>query len=508
MHDSRTSLPELQQALAGRYVLERRLGRGGMGIVYLARELRLDRQVAIKLLPPAKGLDPVARQRFLHEARTAAQLSHPNIVPIFAVDEVEALVFFAMAYVEGHTLGQRIRERGPLGPEEGARVLQEVARALAYAHARGVVHRDVKPDNILLDATSGRVLVSDFGIARAFGAADKTSGAREVVGTAEFMSPEQASGSALDGRSDLYSLGVVGFYALSGRLPFEAPDSYQLLARHVAEPPPPLGSVAPQAPRRLAEVIDRCLAKEPAARFASGTELADAFGAAVTKPASPPVAVRAFLVESTHLSGLALGYVAITGLVMPLLAIRFLTAGEHAPRLLTVGCIAWLLLLPAAVLLSRVRRFCRAGFDWDDLVEAIEAELTRRREELAFLYGESPSRLERVLRWVAYAGLVAAAAVVGVPSLAPDALLAPALAASAGIALLAAILARVRTAHRTDPKGERRLRFWRGPLGRWLFKIAGSGRRVERTPAAVVDGARPSPALAVGGVAVEDGRGR
>ncbi len=148
MHDSRTSLPELQHALAGRYVLERRLGRGGMGIVYLARELRLDRQVAIKLLPPAKGLDPVARQRFLHEARTAARFSHPNIVPIFAVDEIEELVFFAMAYVEGHTLGQRIREGGPLGPEEGARVLQEVARALAYAHARGVVHRDVKPDNI------------------------------------------------------------------------------------------------------------------------------------------------------------------------------------------------------------------------------------------------------------------------------------------------------------------------------------------------------------------------
>ena len=504
MDDSRTSLPELQHALAGRYVLERRLGRGGMGIVYLARELRLDRQVAIKLLPPAKGLDPVARQRFLHEARTAARFSHPNIVPIFAVDEIEELVFFAMAYVEGHTLGQRIREGGPLGPEEGARVLQEVARALAYAHARGVVHRDVKPDNILLDATTGRVLVSDFGIARVFGA-HRTTGPREVVGTAEFMSPEQASGSAVDGRSDLYSLGVVGFYALSGRLPFEAPDSYQLLARHVAELPPPLGSVAPDAPRRLAEVIDRCLAKEPAARFASGTELADAFSAAVTKPASPPVAVRAFLVESTHLSRLALVYVALAGLAVPLLALRFVPATEHAPRLLAAGCIAWLLMLPAGVLLSRVRRFCRAGFAWGDLVEAIEGELTRRREESAFLYGEGPSRLERVLRWVAYAGLVAAAATVGVPSLVPVALLAPALAASAGVALVAAVLARARTAHRTDPKGERRLRFWRGPLGRFLFKIAGWGGRAERAPTAVGDAARPSPEMAIG--VLEDGRG-
>src|SRR5438034_2815571 len=402
MDDSRTSLPELQHALAGRYVLERRLGRGGMGIVYLARELRLDRQVAIKLLPPAKGLDPVARQRFLHEARTAARFSHPNIVPIFAVDEIEELVFFAMAYVEGHTLGQRIREGGPLGPEEGARVLQEVARALAYAHARGVVHRDVKPDNILLDATTGRVLVSDFGIARVFGA-HRTTGPREVVGTAEFMSPEQASGSGVDGRSDLYSLGVVGYYALSGRLPFEAPDSYELLARHIAEPPPRLASLAPDVPRRLAEVIDRCLAKDPEARFASGADLADALGAAVTRLA-PPVAVRAFLVQSTHLSGPALVYVALAGLAVPLLVLRLLVATEHAPRLLAAGCIAWLLLLPAGVLLSRVRRLRRAGFDWEDLVEAIEEEWARRREELAFLYGEGPSGFERALRWVAYAG--------------------------------------------------------------------------------------------------------
>src|SRR5881396_404552 len=140
MDDSRTSPPELRHALAGRYVLERRLGRGGMGIVYLARELRLDRKVAIKLLPPAKGLDPVARQRFLHEARTAARLSHPNIVPIFAVDEIEELVFFAMAYVEGHTLGQRIRELGPLGPEEGARVRGAQDNRASRGSGYGRVH--------------------------------------------------------------------------------------------------------------------------------------------------------------------------------------------------------------------------------------------------------------------------------------------------------------------------------------------------------------------------------
>src|SRR2546430_16019247 len=142
----------LDRALAGRYVLERRLGRGGTGVVFLAREVRLDRPVAIRLLAPVKAGDPIARRRFLGEARTAAQLSRPNIVPIFSVDELADVVFFAMAYVEGQTLGQRIREYGPLSPGEGARLLREVARALAHAHERGVGHRDVKPDNILLDA--------------------------------------------------------------------------------------------------------------------------------------------------------------------------------------------------------------------------------------------------------------------------------------------------------------------------------------------------------------------
>src|SRR5207244_2970075 len=155
--------------------------------------------------------------------------------------------------------------------------------------------------------------------------------------------------------------------------------------------------------------------------------------------ASPPVAVRAFLVESTHLSRLALVYVALAGLAVPLLALRFVPATEHAPRLLAAGCIAWLLMLPAGVLLSRVRRFCRAGFAWG------------------------------------------------------------------GVALVAAVLARARTAHRTDPRGERRLRFWRGPLGRCLFKIAGWGGRPARAPTAVGDAARPSPEMAIG--VLEDGRG-
>src|SRR5207244_12821262 len=207
---------DFQGAVAGRYSLERELGRGGMGVVYLAREVRLDRSVAIKLLPPSKASDPKLRERFLREARTAAKLSHPNIIPIHAVEEIGGFVFFAMAYVEGETLTERVRRRGPLAPSEASRVLRDVAWALAYAHGQGVIHRDVKPDNILLES-GGRVLVADFGIASVVaGAGGLTS--EEVVATPEFMSPEQALGEVVDASSDLYRLGLVGLLATTGQL--------------------------------------------------------------------------------------------------------------------------------------------------------------------------------------------------------------------------------------------------------------------------------------------------
>ncbi|MBL8985349.1 MAG: serine/threonine protein kinase, partial [Gemmatimonadetes bacterium] len=164
----------LQTALAGEYSLDRELGRGGMGIVYLARDVQLDRDVAIKVLPSPVASSREARERFLREARTAAALSHPHIVPIHRVGEAGGFVFFVMSYVEGQTLGERLRTQGPLPPADAARVLREVAWALAYAHGRGVVHRDVKPDNILLEAGTGRALVTDFGIAHAEGTGSST----------------------------------------------------------------------------------------------------------------------------------------------------------------------------------------------------------------------------------------------------------------------------------------------------------------------------------------------
>jgi len=466
-------LPDLQRALAGRYVLERRLGRGGMGVVYLARELRLDRKVAIKLLPPEQAIQPTARERFLREARTAAQLSHPGIVPIFAVHEVSDFVYFAMAYVDGDTLGRRVRRRGPLPYDTAARLLEEVARALAYAHDRGVVHRDVKPDNILLDLTTGRALVSDFGIARV--GSGVTTGPQRVVGTAEFMSPEQVLGERVDPRSDLYSLGVVGYFALSGELPFVGPDDMTVLARHVHDAPPSLASVAPGVPPRLAETIDRCLAKNPGARFPNGAALADALAAALDRRAA--VAVRAFVTEARQLSTSALLYGAFAAVALPLLVLQLLRPDELRVRAAIVTAAVAIVAVPLVVMVARVRRLRKAGYGRQDLIDALRAELSHRREELAFLYGEGPSRLERTLRRLCYACVAAAGGIVlaleRVPGLAGMVGVPTLLSVTTAMALLAAVVARARTEHRTDPKAERRLRFWSGPLGGWLFTLAG-----------------------------------
>src|SRR5256885_12642625 len=190
-----------------------------------------------------------------------------------------------------------------------------------------------------------------------------------------------------------------------------------MLARHITEPPPPLASVAPGVPRRLAQVIDRCLLKEPAARFSSGVHLADAVRFAVSVPVGPPLALRAFLVESRHLAVPALVYGMILGLALPLLALQLVTAVEPGPRLVAAGFIVWLLLLPTALMLARVRRLRAAGFDRDDLTDALAAELAGHREELVFLYGEGPSRVECTLRTLTYAGLALAglAVAVGAP---------------------------------------------------------------------------------------------
>ena len=268
----------VEDRLGNQYVVERELGRGGMGVVYLARERRLDRLVAIKVLPPSLD-DSELHERFLREARTAAQLSHPNIMPIFRADEVGNLAFFSMGYVDGGSFAERIQTLGRVPVAEVVRVLREAAWALAYAHARGVIHRDVKPENLMIERGTGRVVVTDFGIARDTRATNLTRDGW-ILGSVHYMSPEQAAGDHLDGRTDLYALGIIGFQALSGRLPFDAEQASAVVVAHATKQAPSLLSAAPDIPRPVVAVIDRCLAKNPDDRFATGEALAEALTAA------------------------------------------------------------------------------------------------------------------------------------------------------------------------------------------------------------------------------------
>jgi hypothetical protein len=260
-----------------------------MGVVYAARDSRLDRLVAIKVLPDLVSSDAV-RERFLREARAAARLSHPSIVPIYAADDRGGVTFLVMAYVDGPTLSARLRDGSALPPETIVPLLRDVAQALGAAHARGVIHRDVKPENILVDRVSGRAMVTDFGIARLADAMQAGALTRtgQVLGTVGYMSPEQVTASEVDGRSDLYSLGVVAFEALTGRLPFDGPAPSVIVA-HATTPAPPLASVAPHVPAAVCAIVDKCLRKQPSERYATGDELARAFeGALATTVAAPP----------------------------------------------------------------------------------------------------------------------------------------------------------------------------------------------------------------------------
>jgi serine/threonine-protein kinase len=407
-----TEFLELQAALAGEYSLQRELGRGGMGIVYLARDVQLDRDVAIKVLPAHLAHTAESRERFLREARTAAGLSHPHIVPIHRVGETSApfaagaaagtrFVFFVMSYVEGETLGERLRTRGPLPPAEAARVLREVAWALAYAHGRGIVHRDIKPDNILLEAGTGRALVTDFGIAHGGASPGADTDPGKILGTAHFMSPEQAAGDRVDGRSDLYALGVVGHLAVSGRLPFEAPNLPALLVRQATEAPPSVLRAAPGLPRALGAAIDRCLARDPDDRFPDGEALAAALAPAPeARPALPPT-LRAWLAARNPL---LVPYMAWSA------GFSVLTAGNIYANLIgnpgsSIGDVVLLATLASAPLfpivgfhLHQAHRQFRAGHTLADLRDALQVARRERAETEAVVRQEAEPASHRLLR--------------------------------------------------------------------------------------------------------------
>ena len=457
---------DFQTAVAGRYSLERELGRGGMGVVYLARDVRLDRSVAIKLLPPSKAADPKLRERFLREARTAAKLSHPNIIPIYAVEEVGEFVFFAMAYVEGETLTERVRRRGPVAPSEAARMLRDIAWGLAHAHGQGVIHRDVKPDNILLE-NNGRVLVADFGIASVVAGAGGGLTSEEVVGTPEFMSPEQALGEAVDGRGDLYSLGLVGFFALSGTLPFEGEKATEVLAKQVTEPAPPLALVAPGVPRGIAQAIDRCLAKDRDDRPEGTSVLADQLSRALEQRRELPLALRVFVKRGARFDDAG-------ALLYPFVLLGAVVA---ASPILSVGLgyglfAAGITLVPAAVLIQRARRLLKAGFDHGDLEVAFKAELDRDREERAGGRHLGPSWLERIFKSIGLGGFIWAGLSLTVVPLVVGVFVPEPVLIGFSVGMWGMTGALILLQRRRDVDTEFWGKVWGGRIGRWLFKLA------------------------------------
>ncbi|HEX5437254.1 MAG TPA: serine/threonine-protein kinase [Gemmatimonadaceae bacterium] len=264
-------------AVGDHYALEREIGRGGMSVVYRARDVRLNRPVAIKVLPPELAYDPAVRLRFTREAQTSAQLAHAHIVPIYDVGEREGIAYLIMAFVTGGSLAALLAHEPRQSIDEVRRFVCEIAEGLDYAHTRGVIHRDIKPDNILIDGETGHAMVTDFGIARAIEAGTRLTVTGIAVGTPAYMSPEQAVGEReIDGRSDIYSLGVLAYQMLTGRLPFAASNSMAILVKHLTERPRPITELRPDAPRALCQAIERALMKTPEDRWPTAASLRDA----------------------------------------------------------------------------------------------------------------------------------------------------------------------------------------------------------------------------------------
>jgi serine/threonine protein kinase len=268
----------------GGYTIESLLGRGGMGSVYLATHERLGRKVALKVIAPELAVDESFRARFLRESELAASLDHPNVIPIYDADEVDGVLYLAMRYVNGPSLQALVKERGALSPADTLRIAQQIGGALDAAHAAGLVHRDVKPANILLAEPGDHAYLCDFGLAKRTSSRGATQ-TGSFLGTVDYCSPEQIEGRPVDGRSDLYSLGCVLYHCLTGRKPYERESDFAILEAHLREPPPSVGGP-------LDPVIAKATAKAPTDRYETGEALAAAFAGALDPEATravPPI---------------------------------------------------------------------------------------------------------------------------------------------------------------------------------------------------------------------------
>jgi serine/threonine-protein kinase len=314
--------------LEGRYEIIRLLGRGGMAAVFLAEDLVLERQVAIKVLPPDMTRDGQLIARFQQEAKTAARLDHPNIIPIHRVESEAGLVYIVMKYVSGQSL-EELLDKGPLPIPQVRHILHEAALALGHAHRRHIVHRDVKPANIMLD-DDGRVVLTDFGISKAVQGETQLTGTGTIIGTPQYMAPEQAKGREVDGRTDQYALAIVGYRALTGKLPFEG-DAHSILYQQVFEQPPTVLDRRPDTPPDLRLALDRALAKDSNARFRTMEEFASAISGeradpttVVSKPVRPAGPVKQVKPADDHGAGV---YVALATVAAVAVAVWFAISG-------------------------------------------------------------------------------------------------------------------------------------------------------------------------------------
>jgi serine/threonine-protein kinase len=397
---------ELQDALAGVLSIERELGRGGMGTVYLARDVALDRLCALKVLHPALAARPVERTRFLQEATTGARLSHPHIVPIFDVGEAAGYVWFVMGLVDGESLATRVARDGPLAPDLVERLLREVGWALANAHARGVLHRDVTLDNILLDRQTGRAMLADFGIAAPI---DGTTSA-ELIGTAEYLAPELVHGEPATPAADLYALGIVAWSCLTGFLPFTDDDPGRVLLRQVRDPVPPLTRAAAGTPSRLRAAVEALLVKDPLGRPGSVETWLTMLDAA-ERDIQLAAPLRQWVDARTQVApyhALALTLVAVaSGFAVSFIGSNLAISLVLLSVLLTFGAMIIPLMARVGIALSSLRAVARAGFGVDDLRVALDRDI-RTRARVGPVAPEAIGRLVRRLGL----GAGAAAAVV------------------------------------------------------------------------------------------------
>jgi serine/threonine-protein kinase len=477
-----------------------------MGAVYLANDIRLDRHVALKVLPAEFATDVGLRERFLRETRTAASFSHPNIVPVHSVEEDGASLAFVMGFVEGESLGARVGRMGPLDAKSVVRLLQDVAYALAYAHGRGVVHRDIKPDNVMIERATGRALVMDFGIARAMtptAAAPGLTRVGEIVGTPEYMSPEQASGDNIDGRSDIYSLGLVALFAITGRAPITGDSYQQLIVKQLTEQLPAAISLRPDLPVALCDAIDRCVAKEPGQRWLSAEALVEALDNAKLAGPEIPLAIRLFSQEAA-----TLGLITAFAVVLSAVFYTGLSADAGSiDALLPIVMLAGVVFTRVLQARSEAGRIARAGFAVGDVLAGMAAVLDERAvaRQVVALDPEVRGRRKRTViiasLMIPFAYLLLRLALAMREQVGPHSyrvgfmgvFMVFSAFAMAGIGLVLLLRSPFRA-----PVGERLFRLvWLGAFGRWFLRGAmkqtGGGTSAPRTSP---NNARPAPTAA------------